>query len=220
MNFLQRDTFLTRVLSRLIDCMLLSILWLFTSIPVVTIGASTTAAYSVALKLAAGEHPALVSGYFAAFKKNILRSTAVFLALTGTGLFIGLDLWCVLQWETPFQFALEVLILSVGFFYLILATHAFPALAFYEGKPAQILKKVFFRSLSKGIYTVFVVVLSVFPPLFLARRAADSSFGQWLMLFLLVGNGVICYFNSLHLVRLFDPERAEAAAGESVEDGE
>ena len=29
------------------------ILWLFTSIPVVTIGASTTAAYSVALKLAA-----------------------------------------------------------------------------------------------------------------------------------------------------------------------
>ena len=115
MNFLQRDSFLTRVLSRLIDCMLLSILWLFTSIPVVTIGVSTTAAYSVALKLAAGEHPALVSGYFAAFKKNILRSTAVFLALTGTGLFIGLDLWCVLQWETPFQFALEVLILSVGF---------------------------------------------------------------------------------------------------------
>lgn len=119
MNFLQRDSFLTRVLSRLIDCMLLSILWLFTSIPVVTIGASTTAAYSVALKLAAGEHPALVSGYFAAFKKNILRSTAVFLALTGTGLFIGLDLWCVLQWETPFQFALEVLILSVGLFHIL-----------------------------------------------------------------------------------------------------
>ena len=142
MNFLQRDSFLTRVLSRLIDCMLLSILWLFTSIPVVTIGASTTAAYSVALKLAAGEHPALVSGYFAAFKKNILRSTAVFLALTGTGLFIGLDLWCVLQWETPFQFALEVLILSVGFFYLILATHAFPALAFYEGKPDVLLDQI------------------------------------------------------------------------------
>ena len=208
------------VISRLIDCMLLSILWLLTSIPIITIGVSTTAAYSVALKLAAGEHPAIVSGYFAAFKKNILRSTAVFLALTGTGLFIRLDLWCVLQWKTPFQFVLEVLILSVGFFYLILATHAFPALAFYEGRPVPILKMVFFRSLSKGIHTVFVVVLSVFPLLFLARRAADSSFGQWLMLFLLVGNGAICYFNSLYLVRLFDPERAEAAVEESTGDRE
>ena len=46
MNFLQRDTFLTRVLSRLIDCMLLSILWLLTSIPIITLGVSTTAAYS------------------------------------------------------------------------------------------------------------------------------------------------------------------------------
>ena len=220
MNFLQNDTFLTRALSRLIDCILLSILWFLTSIPIVTLGASTTAAYSVALALAFGERPAILSRYFVSFKKNFLRSTAVFLVLIAVGLFIGLDFWSVLHWETPFQFALEVLILSVGFFYLILATHAFPALAFYEGRPAQILKRVFFRGLSKGIYTVFVVVLSVFPLLFLARRITDPSFGQWLMIFLLVGNGLICYLNSLHLARLFDPERAKAAMEESAEERE
>lgn len=212
MSFLQNDMFLTRILGRLIDCVLLSILWFLTSIPVVTIGASTTAAYGVALELAFGEHPAIVSGYFASFKKNFLRATAVFLVLTAVGLFIGLDFWSVLHWETPFQFGLEVLILSVGFFYLILAAHAFPALAFYEGRPARILKMVFFRSLGKGIYTVFVTVLSVFPLLFLARRMTGGSFGQWLMLFLLAGNGLICYLNSLHLARFFDPERARSAA--------
>lgn len=220
MNFLQNDTFLTRILSRLIDCILLSILWFLTSIPVVTVGASTTAAYSVALELAFGERPAILSGYFESFKKNFFRSTAVFFVLTVIGLFIGLDFWSVLHWETPFQFALEVLILSVGFFYLILATHAFPALAFYEGRPGQILKKVFLRSLGRGIYTVFVVVLSAFPMLFLARRIADTSFGQWLMVFLLVGNGAICYFNSLHLARLFDPKRAKAAAEAASEDSD
>lgn len=215
MSFLQNDTFLTRILTRLIDCILLSILWFLTSIPVVTIGASTTAAYSAALELAFGARPPVISSYFASFKKNFLRSTAVFLVLTAVGLLIGLDFWSVLHWETPFQFALEVLILSVSFFYLILAAHAFPALAFYEGKPAQILKMVFFRSLGRGIYTVFITVLSIFPPLFLVRRMADASFGQWLMLFLLAGNGVIIYLNSLHLARLFDPERAKAA----MEDG-
>lgn len=220
MNFLQSDTFLTRALSRLVDCVLLSILWFFTSIPIATIGASTTAAYDVMLKLAFGERPAILSSYFASFRKNFFRATAVFLVLTAAGLFIGLDLWSVLQWQTPFQFALEVLILSVGFFYLVLATHAFPALAFYEGRPAPILKKVFLRSLANGVYTIFVVVLSVFPVLFLARRLADSSFGQWLMLFLLVGNGAIGYFNALHLARLFDRERAAAAMEEAAgEDG-
>lgn len=220
MNFLQNDTFLTRILSRLIDCILLSILWFLTSIPIVTIGVSTTAAYSVALELAFGERPAIISGYFSAFKKNFLRSTAVFLVLTAVGLFIGLDFWSVLHWETPFQFALEVLILSVGFLYLILAAHAFPALAFYEGRPAQILKMVFLRSLGKGIYTVFVTVLSVFPLLFLARRITDPSFGQWLMLFLLAGNGLICYLNALHLTRLFDPKRARAAGEDGSGGGE
>lgn len=218
MNFLQGDTFLSRALSRLIDCVLLSVLWFLSSIPIVTIGASTTAAYSVALKLAFGERPAILPGYFGAFKKNFLRSTAVFLALTALGMFIGLDFWCALQWKTPFQPALEALVLSVGFFYLILATHAFPALAFYEGRPAQILKKVFLRSLGRGIYTIFVVVLSVFPALFLARRITDSSFGQWLMLFLLAGNGAICYLNSLHLARLFDPERVRNAVGDDSGD--
>lgn len=219
MNFLQNDSFLTRALSRLIDCVQISILWFLTSIPIVTIGVSTTAAYSVALSLAFGERPAILSQYLAAFRANFLRSTAVFLVLTAIGALIGLDFWCVLQWKPAFQLALEALILSAGFFYLILATHAFPALAFYEGKPVQILKQVFFRSLGRGVYTVFVVVLSVFPPLFLARRVADSSFGQWLMLFLLAGNGAVCYFNSLHLARLFDPERAKAAMEEDSGDG-
>lgn len=83
-----------------------------------------------------------------------------------------------------------------------------------------ILKKVFLRSLANGVYTIFVAALSVFPVLFLARRLTDSSFGQWLMLFLLVGNGAIGYFNALHLARLFDRERAAAAMEETAgEDG-
>jgi len=212
MNFLQNDTFLTRLLSRLIDLVFAGVLWFICSIPVITLGASTTALYDVTLRMAFGERPGILSCFFASFKKNFLRSTAVFLVLLAVGLFIAADLWCALHWSVPFQFALEVLILSVGFLYLILLTHAFPALAFYDGKPSHILKSVFLRSLGRGIYTVFVVVLSVFPLVFLARRITSPSFGQWLMLFLFLGNGAIAYFNSLHLARLFDPDRANAAA--------
>lgn len=219
MNFLQNDTFLTRLLSRLIDLVFVSVLWFLCSIPVITLGASTTALYHVTLEMAFGERPGILSCYFSAFKKNFLRSTAVFLVLLAGGLFIAADLWCALHWSVPFQFALEVLILSVGFFYLILLTHAFPALAYYEGKPSQILKTVFLKSLGRGIYTVFVVVVSVCPVAFLIQRITAPSFGQWLMLFVMVGSGTIAYLNSLQIAQLFDPERVREAS-ESGPSGE
>ena len=51
MKFLQQDTFLTKFLSRLIDLVTVSALWFLCSIPIITIGASTTAMYSVTLHL-------------------------------------------------------------------------------------------------------------------------------------------------------------------------
>ena len=218
MNFLQNDTFLTRMLSRLADMVVLSVLWFVCSIPVFTLGAATTALYSVTLEMALGGRPGLLSSFFPAFKRNFFRATAVFLVLLAAGLFIAADLWCALHWDVPFQFALEVLILSGGFFYLLLLTHAFPALAFYEGKPFQVLRTVFLQSLGRGIYSVFVAVVSIFPLLFLLQRLFDPSFGQWLALYLLVGSGTVAYVNSLQLARFFDPDRAAAAAKDTRRD--
>ena len=211
MKFLQNDTFLTRALSRLIDLVMLSALWFVCSIPVFTLGASTTALYHVTLEMAFGERPGILSGFFSAFKKNFFRATAVFLVLLAAGLFIAADLWCALHWAVPFQFVLEVLILSVGFLFLLLLSHAFPALAFYEGKPFQVVKTAFLQSLGRGIYSVFVAVVSAFPVIFLLQRLGYPSFGQWLMLYLMAGSGAVAYVNSLQLARFFDPDRAAAA---------
>ena len=49
------DNIIVRALSRVFDLILLNILWLLCSVPFITIGASTTALYSVTLKMAAKE---------------------------------------------------------------------------------------------------------------------------------------------------------------------
>ena len=65
----------------LFDLMVLNILWLICSLPVVTIGASSSALCSVSLKLARGEPVATVQTFFEAMKRNLVQ--ALLLGLIG-----------------------------------------------------------------------------------------------------------------------------------------
>ena len=65
----------------LCDLMLLNILWLICSLPVVTVGLSTSALCCVSLKLARGEPVATVRTFFGAMKQNL--GQALLLGLIG-----------------------------------------------------------------------------------------------------------------------------------------
>ena len=103
MKFLQEDTFLTGFLSRLIDILLMSVLWLLTSIPVITIGASTTALYDVSLHLVLDDRSGIVLNFLRSMKRNFGRATLVWLLFIASGLFLGTDLWAAFHWDTPFR---------------------------------------------------------------------------------------------------------------------
>jgi hypothetical protein len=64
---------------------------------------------------------------------------------------------------------------------------------------------------------MFIIILNVLPIVFLARRFASNSFGQWLITYLLIGNGAVAYLASLHLTRLFAPEKMEKMMEEKEE---
>ena len=63
-----------RILIRIFDLIVLNILWLVCSVPIVTIGASTTALYSVMLKVVAGEEGYIMKGFFKAFQVSFRQS--------------------------------------------------------------------------------------------------------------------------------------------------
>ena len=74
------------------DLILLNILWLLCSVPFITIGASTTALYSVTLKMAANEEGYIIRGFWDAFKKSFKQSTLVWLILLAVGAVLGMDI--------------------------------------------------------------------------------------------------------------------------------
>lgn len=131
MKFFSVDSPLYRFLSKLLDVIKLNFLWILFSIPLITIGASTVAAMSVALKMADDEEGYIGRGFLKAFKENWKQGTVLWLITAAAAYAIYLD----------FQFfeALEgnpILFLIIGIVSIILAVSAllysYPLTARYE----------------------------------------------------------------------------------------
>lgn len=131
MKFFSVDSPLYRFLSKLLDVIKLNFLWIIFSIPLITVGASTVAAMSVALKMADDEEGYIGRSFLKAFKDNWKQGTVLWLITVAAAYAIYLD----------FQFfeALEgnpILFLIIGIASTVLAVSAllysYPLIARYE----------------------------------------------------------------------------------------
>ena len=93
MNVLSEDSIFGQIFGFLGNMIALNILWLVTSLPIVTIGASTTAMYYTALKLHKDKDVTVWKAFFHSFKQNFMQATAI---------------WAVFA-------AVEAILLSCGF---------------------------------------------------------------------------------------------------------
>ena len=64
-----------------IHIMFLNLLWVLFSLPMVTIGASTTALYSVLIKMRNGKEGKLFLDFWDAFRKNFRQATVIWLII-------------------------------------------------------------------------------------------------------------------------------------------
>lgn len=82
-----------RTMSLIGDMMLLNLMWLVTSLPLVTIGASTTALLYTGMKLAKGRDGYVVRNFWKAFCSNFGQATGIYLLLLAIGGGIGYAGW-------------------------------------------------------------------------------------------------------------------------------
>jgi len=91
MHFFDVDNPVMRFIMKIGNIWLLNILWLFCSLPVFTIGASTTALLYSSMKLVKDEgYP--VRNFFRSFRENFLQATAIFLIYAAAAALLVLDL--------------------------------------------------------------------------------------------------------------------------------
>lgn len=82
-----------KVLSRVSDVVILHLLWLMTSLPLVTLGASLSALYSVSMAHKLGNDAPVSALYFAAFRSKWQRASLLFVVLILSGALLVLNLF-------------------------------------------------------------------------------------------------------------------------------
>ena len=103
-----------RFIGKLGDLILLNILWIICSIPVFTIGASTTAVYYVTLKLARDEDDSTIRSFFRSFKNNFKQATAIWLILLAAGLVLSVDFWFFISGQMALGGMLKTVLTAVS----------------------------------------------------------------------------------------------------------
>lgn len=218
-NLIDPDRPLLAFITKMAYSAYLNILWLICCLPIVTIGASTTALFYVTLKMAEDRDDGLTGMFFRAFRQNFLPATKLWLVLLGAGAFLAMDGYIVWHiWsQSIFWTLVAALLIVAAIVYAVVLLYAFPLLARFENTTFGILKTALLVGLRYLVCTLLMagiyflmgwVVVNLFTPAFLL------GFGCCAMLcsFLLV--------NIIHTIG-GDPDAALAAQdAESKEDGE
>lgn len=194
------DSRLFQALARITDIVVLSLLWLICCLPILTIGASTSALYYTTMKMVRQRGDSVASMFFHAFKENLKPSlplTILFLALAYA---LAVDYsFLSPRWGQSAVF--HGLCIAVLLLYAVLVGLAFPVLAKFRCTTRQLLRNVVWLMCRHPLTSVSVTAMQLIP-LWLVYAHVE-----WIEkvegVFLLFGPGLIAYVNSLMLVPLF-----------------
>ncbi len=158
------DTLFSRFMNVLFDVLLTGILWILCCIPVITIGASTTAAYYAMSKAVRHKTGYVHKEFFHSFRRNLKQSTQMgllFLLLAGV---VAVDIWYVWINDSKLNSALFMILLLIAFLILAVITYYFPLLSRFDKRNLEMLKMsaiVAFRYLPLTLCILIVFVISV-----------------------------------------------------------
>ena len=160
-SFFNMDSPVMRFLSRLCDLMILNILCLICCIPIVTIGASITALYSVTLKMVKGEDSYIAKGFSKGFRQNFKISTIIWLILLVIGALLAFDFRAVNMLPAALQNVFRILVGAFITFYILLFSYIFPYIARFENGIKDTIKNSVLISILNLPRTLLIVLLPI-----------------------------------------------------------
>jgi uncharacterized membrane protein YesL len=152
-----------RAIGRVGDLALVNILFLLCSIPVVTIGASASALYTVAFQMVHGEEKQLARTFFSAFRRNFGQATllTVLFLLLGAGLFLDLRVMQANPGAFPLMFWVGSGLLALAA--AITLPFAFALQARFDNSIWKTLKNAFVLAVTHPLTALIAAALTLLP---------------------------------------------------------
>ena len=196
------DSKLVQILTLVGNLILLNLLWLITSLPIITIGATTTAMYSVLFDYLENRDDAVLKPYFKAFLSNFKQSTLLWLPICILSVILGIDAYYLISYAPSSVAPL----LWVPFFVLValltvIMTYAFPQIARFQTTLRDVLRNSLLMFLLHFLQSICIVALNLIP--WATMLMIPDIFAQTSIFWVIFGASVIAYFNAKVLLKVF-----------------
>ncbi len=174
MDFFRADGPIYGFMSRLWDMVKLNACWLLCSLPIVTMGAATTAAFHVTMKMVDNQEGYIGKSFFKAFRENLKQGSIMgcLLLVAAYAVYLDAELWRV--YDSPLFFTIFVLsayVVITGFLY------AFALLARYQNTVINTLRNSFGISMRYFFRTIFLVAILAFEVILILWNSTTLFFG-------------------------------------------
>lgn len=190
------------ICSKVTDILWLNILYIICSLPVITIGASTTSLYYVTLKMARNEEGYVTRTFFKGFKENFKKSTIIWLIFMAFIYVLSVDVRILNNEELRASLggtASYMIFIAGGILGLILLLvfiYVFPLIAQFENTVVNTIKNAFFMSIKHVISTLVMLLIMVLPFILIMVNPK-------LLIGLLISFALTAYINSYILNKIF-----------------
>jgi uncharacterized membrane protein YesL len=188
------DSPVWKFMGRLIDFLVLTVLWSVTSIPVITMGTATTTVYYITLKMIKNQEGYVVPMYFKTFAKLFSETVKAWLLVLVVGGVLGGDIYVCLRLGTPLASMLMAALAVVIFVYLITLLYLFPVMARLDNSIMGYVKAAFYLAIRNFGWSILSLVIAV-------CYIALGIFVFWPLLIISVG--LIAYLQSLIYNQIF-----------------
>ena len=188
------DSKLYEFLSKIADLIIVNLLFIICSLPIVTIGASTTALYGVTKKMASNSEGYIFRSYFKLFKENFKQSTIMWIILLVLSLIPTADLYII-------NYMPKGLLPTVLRGFMLAAALAILFVFLYAMALQNTLKNAFLMGIGHCPWTLLIVAITLLPIILLVTLGSAASSVIYVMSF--VGFSVLAYLNSFIFNRIF-----------------
>jgi uncharacterized membrane protein YesL len=203
---------LLRFLTRVADLMILNLLFLVTSLPVVTLGASLTALCGTAMRIARGTSESTSGDYLRALRRNLRQGTLLGLIVAGLVLVLA-AWWVVLDgFDVPVLVRLILYavcgVLAVRL--TLVALYAFPYLATFDDDLRTVLRNARLMSVRHPFASLALLAVTGLPVVVTVFYPQVTVYG---LLWFLVGFAGVALLDGIVLAGVFATYAPELALG-------
>lgn len=161
-NVFSIDSPIVQKLSFFFDFMMINMIYILCCVPIVTIGAARAALFTCG-NLWVEKDDAGAMTFLKAFFKNLKTATPVWLVMLLVGVFLAWDAFLLLNNTLPLEWLLWVVLVVVGFFYVVVSSQLFQMVSHYNCTVKQYIKNALLVGIAHPLCLVVNIGLAILP---------------------------------------------------------